>query len=224
MFNILKVCLIESMFSYERINRYNRSMDTKRSRQAHSEATKKALMKRAAQLFAVNGYAHTSIDEIVRQEQLTKGAIYYYFKDKKSLFEGVVDELLKEMVHYVSVAVDTQNDPWDRTLTAIETYLDGCMDSVYRQIVIMEAPAVLGWAKWKEKERGSVVGLSAILLQELMDANYIEQQSLQLLTSIIFGAITEAAIGIAHAEEPYRARDEARQVLEKMVRSLFTNT
>ncbi|WP_141506260.1 TetR/AcrR family transcriptional regulator [Paenibacillus luteus] len=195
-------------------------MNLKSRRQDDAEHTKKALLKRAQYLFAEDGYAKTSIDEIARQEQLTKGALYYHFKDKKTLFEQVVDGLLEEMVKQVSTAIDTEIDPWERTLIAIETYLEGCLNPAYRHIVIQEAPVILGWTKWREKEKHSVLGLSTVLLNELMESKYMKKQPIELLAHIIFGAITEAAIGIAHSEDPYAARKQAKDVLEKLIKAL----
>jgi AcrR family transcriptional regulator len=189
-------------------------------RQNNADMTRKALIKRAQQLFAEAGYADTKIDEIVRQEQLTKGAVYYHFKDKKGLFEKVVDGLLEDMVQRVAAAVDTETDPWERTLIAIETYLEGCLNHTYLHIVIQEAPVVLGWMKWKEKEKHSVLGLSTLLLKELMEAKYIQKQSVELLAAIIFGAITEAAIGIAHASDRMEAHHQARDLLVRMIKAL----
>lgn len=220
MFNKLKVCLERRLLSNSKIKRYNMGMNPKSRRQDDAEHTKKALLKRAQYLFAEDGYAKTSIDEIVRQEQLTKGALYYHFKDKKTLFEQVVDGLLEEMVKRVSTAIDTEIDPWERTLIAIETYLEGCLNHAYRHIVIREAPVILGWTKWREKEKHSVLGLSTVLIKELMESKYIKNQPIDLLAYIIFGAITEAAIGIAHSDDPHTARKQAKDVLEKLVKAL----
>ncbi|WP_238404424.1 TetR/AcrR family transcriptional regulator [Paenibacillus paridis] len=220
MFNIPEVCKERRLLSNSKIKRYNRGMNLKTRRQDDAEHTKKALLKRAQHLFAEDGYAKTSIDEIVRQEQLTKGALYYHFKDKKNLFEHVVDGLLEEMVKQVSTAIDTESDPWERTLIAIETYLEGCLNHDYRRIVIQEAPVILGWTKWREKEKLSVRGLSTVLIKELMESKYIKDQPIDLLAYIIFGAITEAAIGIAHSDDPHAARKQAKDILEKLVKAL----
>ncbi|WP_197934684.1 TetR/AcrR family transcriptional regulator [Paenibacillus sp. GSMTC-2017] len=193
-------------------------MNPKSRRHEDAESTKKALLKRAQHMFAEAGYAKTSMDELVKQEQLTKGALYYHFKDKKSLFEGVVDGLIADMVRLVSTAVDTEEDPWERTVLAIESYLEGCLNDVYLRVVIQEAPAVLGWTRWREKEKRSVMGLATALIKELMDANYIKKQPIDMLAYMIFGAITEAAIGIAFSDEPNEARKHAKDVLERMVR------
>lgn len=41
----------------------------------------------AEELFARNGYANTTMDQIVRQLGVTKPFVYYYFKSKQEIFE-----------------------------------------------------------------------------------------------------------------------------------------
>ena len=40
----------------------------------------------AEKLFFSRGYDNVSMDEIAREVELSKSALYYYFKDKESLF------------------------------------------------------------------------------------------------------------------------------------------
>lgn len=194
-------------------------MDNQNPKQDHAESTKDALLRRAELLFAEFGYAKTSIDEMVKLEQMTKGAFYYYFKDKRAIFEQVVDRLLVEMVERITREIDRKIDPWERAMTALEAYLEGCLHPAYRQIVLQEAPVILGWTHWREKEKRSVMGLSIMLLQELMQSGKIKNQPVNMLAYILFGAITEAAIGITEAAEPVEARKQARFILEQMLHS-----
>ncbi|MFC4305409.1 TetR/AcrR family transcriptional regulator [Cohnella boryungensis] len=188
-------------------------------KQVQAESTRAALLRRAELLFTEFGYAKTSIDEIVKQEQLTKGAFYYNFKDKRAIFEQVVDQFLDEMVGRITRTIEPMVDPWERALTALEVYLEGCIQPAYRQIVLQEAPVVLGWADWREKEKNSVIGLSTLLLQELVNSGDIRNKSIPMLAYILFGAITEAAIGIAESDDPAEARKQAKQILELLLKS-----
>lgn len=60
------------------------------ARPARSENGRRDLMNIAIDCFARHGYHATSIDRIAKAAGLTKGAIYYHFKDKEDLlFEAV---------------------------------------------------------------------------------------------------------------------------------------
>src|SRR5579863_3761953 len=84
------------------------SMDVKGGvisrRAAQGEATKAALVTAARQLFGVNGYARTSIDEIVAAAGVTKGAVYHHFSDKEGLFQAVFERVELEVSDLAVVA------------------------------------------------------------------------------------------------------------------------
>jgi AcrR family transcriptional regulator len=195
-------------------------MSEKTRRQEYAETTRQALLAAARSLFARDGYAETSIDEIVRHERLTKGALYHHFKNKKELFDAVVDDFLAEMVAQVTSAVQSAADPWERAITALDVFLAGCLNPAYQRIVIHEAPAVLGWSAWREKEQRSGMALVATLLDDLIAANLIQRQPVELVAQILVAAIMEAALAITHSADPAATRKEARRVLERIIRAL----
>ena len=63
-----------------------------RPRFARLPATRRAhLLEVAAREFATRGYEDTSINRVLEQAGISKGAAYYYFDDKEDLFVTVVD-------------------------------------------------------------------------------------------------------------------------------------
>lgn len=54
--------------------------------------TRQQLLLAALKSFADRGYAATSVQEIVDAAQVSKPALYYYFKDKAELFQALVDQ------------------------------------------------------------------------------------------------------------------------------------
>jgi AcrR family transcriptional regulator len=48
----------------------------------------------AVELFAAQGYANTSVQQIVEAAGVTKGAMYHYFQSKDDLLFGIYDRLL----------------------------------------------------------------------------------------------------------------------------------
>ena len=57
----------------------------------HVSETRQHILQAALRHFADNGYAGTSVQEIVKDAKVSKPALYYYFKDKAGLFEALVD-------------------------------------------------------------------------------------------------------------------------------------
>src|SRR5256885_4512206 len=65
-----------------------------RGRGAGREASRTQLVRAAIDCFARLGYQGTTIDRIARDAGVTKGAVYYHFRDKEQLlFEAVKDHV-----------------------------------------------------------------------------------------------------------------------------------
>lgn len=60
-----------------------------------STATKDKIFNAASKLFAQNGYEKTSVREICDLAGVTKPTLYYYFKDKDSLFDELMEETFR---------------------------------------------------------------------------------------------------------------------------------
>jgi len=56
------------------------------------------ILQTARRLFQAQGYANTSVDEIVRDAQVAKGTFYYYFKSKEAVLAALAHQLVMDMV------------------------------------------------------------------------------------------------------------------------------
>ncbi|HTL56289.1 MAG TPA: TetR/AcrR family transcriptional regulator [Candidatus Limnocylindrales bacterium] len=66
--------------------------------------TRAQLLLAALKSFANRGYAGTSVQEIVDAAQVSKPALYYYFKDKAGLFQALVDHAHDERLRLMQEA------------------------------------------------------------------------------------------------------------------------
>jgi AcrR family transcriptional regulator len=55
---------------------------------------REVLLKAARRVFATKGYHLTKIDDIVAAAKVAKGTFYLYFRDKRTVFEELVDTLV----------------------------------------------------------------------------------------------------------------------------------
>ena len=60
-----------------------------------AEKTRKAILVAALDIISTKGLANTSLDQIANQAGVTRGAIYWHFKNKTELFSVILDEWLK---------------------------------------------------------------------------------------------------------------------------------
>jgi AcrR family transcriptional regulator len=68
--------------------------------------TRQQLLLAALKSFADRGYAATSVQEIVDAAQVSKPALYYYFKDKAELFQALVDHAHDERLRLMREAAN----------------------------------------------------------------------------------------------------------------------
>jgi AcrR family transcriptional regulator len=61
---------------------------------------KSEIHKSALELFSKNGYFQTSIADIVKKSNISKGLFYHYYCSKAELFEGVVIESFESLLNY----------------------------------------------------------------------------------------------------------------------------
>lgn len=62
------------------------------SKRSNPEETRQAILQSALEAFAQKGYSQTTMDEIADRAGVSKGALYWHFKDKRTLFLAVCEE------------------------------------------------------------------------------------------------------------------------------------
>jgi AcrR family transcriptional regulator len=188
-------------------------------RAEQSEATRAALLSAARALFAERGYAAVATEEIVRSAQVTRGALYHHFQDKRDLFRAVHEELEAEMVAAIAADMEAAAapDPFELLVAGVRSFLDTCTDPSFAQIALLDAPTVLGWELWREIDARHGLGLVTAGLEGAMDAGAMERQDVRPLAHLMLGALGEAAMLIAHAEDP----EAERRAVEPAVLSLL---
>ncbi|MGQ3028309.1 MAG: TetR/AcrR family transcriptional regulator [Ferrovibrionaceae bacterium] len=120
-------------------------------RRDNAAATRAALLAAGRRQFGVVGYEAASVAELCAEAQVTTGALYYHFGDKKGLFAAVAEELDRAMVALTGRAaldaIARGADPWEGFLAACAAFVAAGLDRGGRRIGLIDAPAVLG-AEW----------------------------------------------------------------------------
>jgi AcrR family transcriptional regulator len=202
------------------------SMDVKRTRRSRpdkrvvqGEETRQALVAVARQLFGEYGYAGTSTEEIAARTGVTKGALYHHFSDKVQLFRAVFEQVQQE-VSDAAVVEFLQPDSWDALVVGCRLWVDAHDDPAIRQITLIDARGVLGWEVAREIEtRFSTVALRGAL-RKAMYAGVIERRPLRPLALMLIGALSEACLYVAQADDPALAHQEADAIVVALLTGL----
>jgi AcrR family transcriptional regulator len=197
-------------------------MDIVKSRREEAvDATRSALLDSALRLFTERGFAATSLDDVVRDARVTKGALYHHFKGGKiALFEEVFQEVDRQLAERVAAAVPPGAGPWELVETGLDAYLQACSEEVFRRIMFQEGPVALGWERWRELDGCSCREILSAALQGLLDAGEIRPQPAELLGRLMFTTLGEAGMSVAEAQDQDAARAEARQLILSLIEGL----
>jgi AcrR family transcriptional regulator len=200
----------------------SRNANPRRTQAQRSAATRDALVVAARRLFAAEGFGGVGTEAIVRAAGLTRGAMYHQFADKGELFAAVFEAVEAEATQRVAQAVVAggSTDPIEAMKLSAHTWLDVCADPEVHRIVLLEAPAVLGWERWRELGLRYGLGLVRGLLEHAMSVGRIRPQPVTPLAHVLIGALDEAAMYVARAAEPEQARAEVAAVIDDLVAAL----
>jgi AcrR family transcriptional regulator len=189
-------------------------------RDADARATRAALIQAALELFTERGYTEVGTEEIVARAELTRGALYHHFKDKRDLFRAVHERVEGELVERVAAQMESTEDPWEVLVTGTMAFLDACEEPAVKQIALTDAPAVLGWSEWREIDNRHGLGLTRAGLQAAVDAGVLRTIDVDAMAHLFVAALSEAAFVIANAKQPRRTREQVQQALLDLAEGL----
>ena len=187
---------------------------------ARSQATRAKLLRAARFLFARRGYAGVGTEDIVRRAGVTRGALYHQFDDKLALFRAVVEQMEEELTQRIAERALSFEDPFEGLRAGFGLWLDACADPAVQRIILLDAPAVLGWEAWRELGERYGLGVVIVGLQGAMDAGAIEPQPVRALAHIVVGTLDEAGLYVARAPDPTVARAEMDVVIGRLLESM----
>ena len=172
--------------------------------------------------FGQAGYHATSTNDLVALASATRGALYHHFVDKKHLFAEVARQVAQELSQTASEAVETMaGTTWERMLAALPTYLlFVAANPEAQRILLIDGPSVLGWQDWRDLQSAIILPRTVEGLDMLMDEGVIRRAPAEPLAHLILAALNDAALTVAHAQDPESARTEMSDALLQLIAGL----
>jgi AcrR family transcriptional regulator len=194
----------------------------RRTQAERSEATRDALIEAARSLFAERGYTGVGTEEIVRAAGVTRGALYHHFSGKRDLFEAVYERVELELAQRIATGALSAGaeSPLAAMRAGAEMFLQASTEPEAQQIALLDGPSVLGWDRWREIAAEHGLGLIEATLQAAIDAGAIADQPVRPLAHVLMGALDEAAMLVARADDPDRMREEVGRTLDSLLAAL----
>ncbi len=172
-----------------------------------SSQTRQRLIFEARKRFASLGYAGASTESILQAAEVKRGAMYHHFADKAALFEAVCLQICAE----AAAALESRSPAPAKSVRAAKSnliqgsiaWVSFMLQNGVRQIMLLDAPTVLGWQRWQTLERElSTRSLSEGIAEAMQLGAIDSRRDAMLLTVFINGALNALAIHASTTELP----------------------
>jgi AcrR family transcriptional regulator len=193
-----------------------------RAEQARSTATRAALVAAARELFGKHGYHATGTNDVVARAAVTRGALYHHFDSKEDLFEVVYRQAAKDLSEASTAAtLALSGRTWPRVIASVRVYLNLLSaNREMQRILVIDGVSVFGWERWRALERECRLPGWIETLRLLIEKGVLEDCPRERLAHLVVALLDDAALSIAHADDPERVVDDVMVSLEILLRGL----
>jgi AcrR family transcriptional regulator len=179
--------------------------------------TRAALVTAGRRLFGTRGFAATSVEDIAREARVTTGALYHHFPTKAAVFESVFEQVHADLMEASLQAAGQATDAIGLLTAGFGAFLDAVLEPEVQRIVITDAPAVLGLARFTELDERYAFAATVDALEAANEAGALQVADPPTLARLLFGALTRAGLLIASSSEPKVTRDAVAATLRAMI-------
>ncbi|MDW4572327.1 helix-turn-helix domain-containing protein [Microbacterium sp. M3] len=188
-----------------------------RATAAVAAETARRVLEVARDRFAADGFAAASVDDIARRAGVTRGAVYHHYDGKLGLFVAVAERLQAEIAARVVAEAEKETDAAAQLRAGSHAFLDAITDDRAARILLVDAPAALGWSRWRELDAAA----SGRELREAVEAlETVPEDLVDALAQQLSGAMNEAALWLADRPGDARAREAAHSALDLLLVAL----
>lgn len=168
------------------------------------QVTRAHLIDVATQLFAAHGYDGTSIQAVLTDAGVSRGSLYHHFPGKDALFLAVLEDVGARIGRQGTDLMRDAPDPVAALRAGCLAWIRLSRDPVVQQILLIDAPAVLGWERWRELDEQNLGQIRAALTYAAA-AGSIERRHVDTFAHIVLATANEVAMMIARADDPAAA-------------------
>lgn len=187
------------------------------------QATRQHLVEVAKDLFADRGYEGTSVEAVLERAGVSRGSLYHHFASKERLFEEVV-KAVHTQVGEATMAAATASaatDAHDLIKVAELAWIRLAGDAVVRRILLIDAPTVLGWRRWRDIEEQYSLGMLKTVLHQAAEAGRVPMRLVEPFAHILLATGNEMALVIALADDVPAAQATAEAAVAEFVTRLL---
>ncbi len=163
-------------------------------RDEHALSTRAAVLDCAGQLFADQGFASTSIEQIATAARVTKGAVYHHFTDKGDLFAALFAAECNAVLRHIQEAAPPGVSGIDAITVGIARMFDEYADNPRLRALSTQASVAIGDERRREIQAGASIPSIKAILDELQAQGQLRgantKTGAEMILELIFFAAT----------------------------------
>jgi AcrR family transcriptional regulator len=181
-----------------------------------SRRTRARILQIAIDAAAESGFDSLSIEDVAEKAGVTRGAVYHHFESRLGLVRAATERLLEEMGARILAAADAQQEPWSALEAGCLAFLRSASTREYQQIVLSDAPALLGIAEWQTLDAMHTTSTLTEALDELAREGLLSTANTSAAAQALSGAMNQLALWVGSGNDA----KAAEAVLLQLVTSL----
>jgi AcrR family transcriptional regulator len=190
-------------------------------RRAQGQATRQHLVEVATRLFAERGYDGTSIEAVLDVAGVSRGSLYHHFATKQALFEAALDAVETRIGNETMAAVQGATDALDGLRRGCLAWVRLAGDPVVQRIVLIDAPSVLTWQRWREIEEEYGLGLIKGAMVLAAREGRLRPDLVDVFAHMVLATMNELALVIVQSNDPAEAQRHAEVAVDEFLGRLF---
>lgn len=166
-------------------------------RERYAALTKAAVLDAAKALFVAKGFAATSVDDIARASESSKGAVYHHFSDKREIFAEVYRASQLAVMQTGLESMAEAGEPWDRVRAGTRAFLRGYVADEDARVLLRQAIGVLGWDRVRALDEETAIPIIRAALEEFIHSGEARPLPVDAAAEMLFGLYCNAVLCIA---------------------------
>jgi AcrR family transcriptional regulator len=165
-----------------------------------------------------HGYEATSIEAVLAESGVSRGSLYHHFDGKEELFRAVLTRVEEQMAVTLAEAARDVTDPVELLRVGCLTFIRLAGDRLVPRVMLIEAPAVLGWDECRERDEEHTLGAIRAALADAAVAGRLDPAQVDMFAHMLLAAMNEVALVIARSDDQAAAHAAGTAAVEEFLR------
>jgi AcrR family transcriptional regulator len=185
------------------------------------QATREQLVDVATRLFAERGFDGTSIEAVLEEAGVSRGSLYHHFASKEALFEAAFMAVEARIGAETATAALNEGEAVAGLRAGALEWMRLAGDPVVQRVVLIDAPAVLGWERWRAYEEETALGMIKAAMQVAAEQGRLPAELADAYAHMLLASVNELAMVIARADDQAAAQRSAEAAIDELFSRLL---